>query len=122
MSGYGSCTGVIKVECDMTSDPNYITTVVHHDAENTQLVTGHANPGSYFVNIDYYGITDTQLVSIQQQSLHCEQFVKIECYGVSSGLINDYWLDIKGKKLPWQTDDNECQCSLNKACRENRTV
>ena len=103
------------------SDPDYVLTTIHHDTEYRKYITGFSAVGSYIQYVDYYGVTTTQLKALKEQSVSCEQFVSVECFGVSSGLLYDYWLNIDGERVSWQTDDEQCTCSLDRACTHNHT-
>ena len=106
----------------MTSDANNIITIMHHDTENRKYVTGYVSPGSYLVHIDYYGVTEAHLKAVQMQSLYCDQYAKIECFAVSEGLINDFWITTDGTLIPWQSSGEGCRCKMEKACMDNRTM
>ena len=64
------------------SDKNGVgVTVVSHDSEIRTLVDGYESPGSYSRSIHYSGASTSQLASLTDVSLHCQQFIKYECYG-----------------------------------------
>ena len=45
----------------MNSDPDFITTIIHHDLESRMFVTGHQDPGSYEQRVNYFGVSIEQL-------------------------------------------------------------
>ena len=69
-----------KVMCDMTDKNGVGVTVISHDSENRTQVKGCEDAGCYSRNINYTGASLFQLKSLTAVSLHCEQFVKYECY------------------------------------------
>ena len=75
------------VYCDMTDKKGVGVTVISHDSERMKLVRGCEKPGCYSRDIHYTGANLSQLARLTRVSLHCEQFIKYECYG--SGL----WLN-----------------------------
>ena len=69
-----------KVMCDMTDKNGVGVTVISHDSEIRTQVKGCEDAGCYSRNINYTGASLFQLKSLTAVSLHCEQFVKYECY------------------------------------------
>ena len=48
----------------MSSDPDYVISVIHHDSETKMYVTGFPNPGSYIHEINY-AATVAQIVAMK---------------------------------------------------------
>ena len=112
-------SGAFEVECDM-SDPEVIITTVHHDSEEPVYVTGYKDPGSYQHVIDYYGVSPTQLRAMGHLSDTCEQYLRVDCFGVGGGVENDWWLNVNGQPVMFKKEGH-CTCALSKACFENQT-
>lgn len=119
---YGTFSlGSIKVHCDM-SHPTEVVTTVYHDGGERTYVTGYSESVPYLKYFDYYGASKGQINALKDLSSRCEQFVTIECYAVTGGIKEDYWISIDGKHIPWvNTEQSDCKCSLDQACRENKT-
>ena len=69
-----------SVYCDMTVKNGVGVTVISHDSESRTLVTGCENSGCYSCNIHYTGASLSQLATLTRVSLHCEQFIRYDCY------------------------------------------
>ena len=69
-----------SVYCNMTDKNGVGVTVNSHDSESRTLVTGYDSRGSYSRDIHYTGASLSQMASLTSVSLHCEQFIKYECY------------------------------------------
>ena len=63
----------------MTSKNGSGVTVIGHDSESKTLVKGYEAAGCYQRKITYE-ISIEQIVAIMNQSEHCEQFIKYDCF------------------------------------------
>ena len=98
--GYDPCT----VFCDMTDKNGVGVTVVSHDSEAKTHVVGFEDRGSYVRSVNYLaaGLTSVaQLVGLLDNSAHCEQFIKYECYG---SLL--FFSDPPGDPVGWWVSRN----------------
>ena len=68
------------VYCDMSDKNGVGVTVISHDSESRTLVDGYDNYGGYSRSIHYSGASLSQLASLTDVSLHCEQFIKYELW------------------------------------------
>ena len=85
------------VICDMTNKNGVGVAVISHDSENRTQVKGYETPGSYSRDIHYTGASLSQLASLTRVSLHCEQFIKYECYHsilLYSGYEYGWWVSL----------------------------
>ena len=78
--GEGGLLPMYDVICDMTDKNGVGVAVISHDSENRTQVKGYETPGSYSRDIHYTGASLSQLASLIRVSIHCEQFIKYECY------------------------------------------
>ena len=69
------------VYCDMSDKNGVGVTVISHDSESRTLVDGYDGDGDYSRSIHYSGASLSQLASLTDVSIKCEQFIKYECYG-----------------------------------------
>ena len=110
-----------KVMCDMTDKNGVGVTVISHDSENRTLVKGCENAGCYSRNINYTGASLFQLKSLTAVSLHCEQFVKYECYH-SRMWWYAWWVSRDSMKMTYwgnakpRGNGLTCTCGVNKTC------
>ena len=81
------------VYCDMSDKNSVGVTVISHDSESRTLLDGYNEHGRYSRSIHYSGASLSQLASLTDVSLHCEQFIKYECYGsyIYRGNIASWW-------------------------------
>ena len=114
-----------KVYCDMTDKDGVGVTVVNHDSESRTLVNGFETPGSYSRNITYMETDLVQLASLTASSVHCEQFIKYECYNTvlfRNSKANGWWVALNGEKMFYwggvDSDQYKCACSLNNTCAD----
>ena len=114
-----------KVYCDMTDKDGVGVTVVNHDSESRTLVNGFETPGSYSRNITYMETDLVQLASLTASSVHCEQFIKYECYNTvlfRNSKANGWWVALNGEKMFYwggvDSDPYKCACSLNNTCAD----
>ena len=105
------------VHCDMTDKNGVGVTVISHDSESRTLVDGYSDAGSYSRSIHYSGASFSQLASLTDVSLLCEQFIKYECY--HSYLLDPgfgWWVSRDSNKmLYWggaSSSSNKCACGM----------
>ena len=111
------------VYCDMSDKNGVGVTVVSHNSESRTLVDGYEGGGEYSRRIRYSGASLSQLARLTNVSLHCEQFIKYECYGsmlmrssfgwwVSRDSSNSrYW----GGASP---GSRKCACGMTNSCAD----
>lgn len=123
--GDGGLPPLFGVTCDMSDQNGVGVTVISHDSETRNLVTGCDGPGCYTRNVHYTGATLPQLASLTRVSSHCEQFIKYECYGSAicynnkiygwwvsrDGLDTNYW----GGASPGSRQQI-CACGMSNSC------
>ena len=112
------------VYCDMSDKNGVGVTVVSHDSESRTLVDGYEGYGSYSRSIHYSGASLSQLASLTNVSLHCEQFIKYECYG------SVFWLSTRfawwvsrdsGQMQYWggaSPGSKKCACGMTNSCAD----
>ena len=110
------------VNCDMSDKKGIGVTVISHDSETRTWVKGFEDPGSYSRNISYTGASFPQLASLTNVSLHCEQFIKYECYG--SQLKGDaWWVSRDSEEMTYwgggKPDSSNCACGVSNSCGDN---
>ena len=103
--------------CDMSDKNGVGVTVISHDSENRTLVDGYDGKGNYSRSIHYSGASLSQLASLTDVSLHCEQFIKYECYGsMLFYSFNGWWVSRDSSKmLYWggaSPGSNKCACGM----------
>ena len=69
--------GAFSVDCDMTSDPEYIKAIVHHDSEYQVYVSGYDNVDDYIRPVFYYGANTAQITALKNSSLFCRQYLQV---------------------------------------------
>ena len=113
---------LIRVYCDMTSENGSGVTVIGHDSESKTRVKGYERPGSYQRNITY-DISIEQIVAIMNQSEHCEQFIKYDCFLsilLRSRYSYGWWVSRQGWKMNYwggaAVDSGKCACGMNNTC------
>ena len=116
------------VYCDMRDKNGVGVTVISHDSESRTLVDGYEGKGDYLRSIHYSGASMSQLASLTDVSLHCEQFIKYECYG--SGIWFDdtpylnkaWWVSRDSTKMTYwggaSPQSNKCACGMTKSCAD----
>ena len=118
------------VLCDMTDKNGVGVSVVGHDSEIRTLVNGYEGKGSYVRTVHYLGsgITNIpQLAGLLDMSLHCEQFIKYECYhSVLLDMGNSYgwWVSRDGMKMTYwggasPSDSYKCACGVTNSCADS---
>ncbi|XP_068677034.1 uncharacterized protein [Montipora foliosa] len=110
------------VYCDMTDKSGVGVTVISHESEGRTRVQGCQAPGCYSRDIRYNGASLAQLASLTRVSLHCEQFIKYECY--DSVLLNNnnphgWWVSRDSVKMTYwggASVSNKCACGMTNSC------
>ena len=109
------------VYCDMSDKNGVGVTVISHDSESRTLVDGYDGDGDYSRSIHYSGASLSQLASLTDVSLHCEQFIKYECYdSVLMYSSFGWWVSRNSSKmLYWggaAPDSGKCECGMTNSC------
>ena len=114
------------------SDKNGVgVTVISHDSESRNLVTGCDFPGCYSRDIDYTGASISQLASLISVSLHCEQFIKYECKGSALNYNNrtfGWWVSRDGQRTDYWGGASPggskqiCACGMSSSCANSNTA
>ena len=110
------------VICDMTDKNGVGVAVISHDSEHRTLVKGYEARGSYSRDIHYTGASLSQLASLTRVSLHCEQFIKYECYHsilLYRGYGYGWWVSRGDDKMTYwggASEDGKCACGINQTC------
>ncbi|XP_031564039.1 neurexin-4-like [Actinia tenebrosa] len=114
-----------QVFCDMRDKDGVGVTVVSHDSENRNFVSGCEKPGCYGRDVNYDGISDViaQLGALTKVSTHCEQYIKYECYG--SMISSHAWLVSRdGSRLNYwggaPPNSGKCACGVAENCTGGR--
>ena len=112
-----------KVMCDMTDKNGVGVTAISHDSEGRTLVDGYEKRGNYSRDIHYKGANISQLLSLINVSLHCEQFIRYECIG--STLIDGFWVSRDSIEMTYWSGaapkSNMCACGMNGTCARPST-
>ena len=120
--GEGGLLPMYDVICDMTDKNGVGVAVISHDSEHRTLVKGYEAPGSYSRDIHYTGASLSQLASLTRVSLHCEQFIKYECYHsilLYRGYGYGWWVSRGDDKMTYwggASEDGKCACGINQTC------
>ncbi|KAL9966383.1 hypothetical protein ACROYT_G024445 [Oculina patagonica] len=114
-----------KVYCDMTKSNQGGVTVISHDSERRTHVQGYEAHGSYSRDIHYNGASLAQLAKLISVSLHCEQFIKYECY--SSMILRQgyaWWVSRNSTKMSYwggaAPGSGKCACGMTNSCADPR--
>ncbi|XP_078367612.1 contactin-associated protein 1-like [Oculina patagonica] len=113
------------VYCDMSDKNGVGVTVISHDSESRTHVNGYSSAGSYTRDIQYTGASLSQLASLTRVSLHCEQFIKYECYhSVSVGHGYAWWVSRDSSKMTYwggaSPGSGKCACGMTNSCADSR--
>ena len=114
--------------CDMTGKNGVGVTVVSHDSESRTLVQGCRGKGCFSRDIHYAGASLSQLASLTRVSLHCEQFIKYECYG--SVMFRwgyfAWWVSRDSTKMTYwggaSPGSGKCACGMTNSCVNSNYV
>ncbi|KAL9989349.1 hypothetical protein ACROYT_G003890 [Oculina patagonica] len=124
--GEGGLPPLYDVTCDMTDKNGVGVTVISHDSEKRTLVDGFEDPGSYSRSIQYKGANFSQLASLANVSLHCEQFIKYECKGsvIFSNNNHAWWVSRDSAEMKYwggaETGSGKCACGMNNSCEDEQ--
>ena len=114
------------VYCDMSDKNGVGVTVVRHDSESRISVDGYEAAGSYSRSIHYSGASLSQLASLTDVSLHCEQFIKYECYDSALWFPNPvgWWVSRDSSKMSYwggaSPGSKKCACGMTNSCADPR--
>ena len=119
--GGGTGEEPFKVFCNMTMYNDNGVTVISHDSENSTLVDGYEEGGSYSRIVTYTGVNPTQIVTLVGISRKCFQFIKFECFGVELfGRDMAWWVSRDGNKMNYwggaDPDSGKCACGMDDSC------
>ena len=119
--GGGTGEEPFKVFCNMTMYNDNGVTVISHDSENSTLVDGYEEGGSYSRIVTYTGVNPTQIVTLVDISRRCFQFIKFECFGVELfGRDMAWWVSRDGNKMNYwggaDPDSGKCACGMDLSC------
>ena len=119
--GGGTGEEPFKVFCNMTMYNDNGVTVISHDSENSTLVDGYEEGGSYSRIVTYTGVNPTQIVTLVGISRRCFQFIKFECFGVELfGRDMAWWVSRDGNKMNYwggaDPDSGKCACGMDDSC------
>ena len=119
--GGGTGEEPFKVFCNMTMYNDNGVTVISHDSENSTLVDGYEEGGSYSRIVTYTGVNPTQIVTLVGISRRCFQFIKFECFGVELfGRDMAWWVSRDGNKMNYwggaDPDSGKCACGMEYSC------
>ena len=119
--GGGTGEERFKVFCNMTMYNDNGVTVISHDSENSTLVDGYEEGGSYSRIVTYTGVNPTQIVTLVGISRRCFQFIKFECFGVELfGRDMAWWVSRDGNKMNYwggaDPDSGKCSCGMDDSC------
>ena len=113
------------VYCDMSDKNGVGVTVVSHDSESRTLVDGYNSNGDYSRNIHYSGASLSQLASLTDVSLYCEQFIKYECFGSIIRFSNSpyaWWVSRDSAQMRYwggaSPDSRKCACGMTNSCAD----
>ena len=114
------------VYCDMSDKNGVGVTVISHDSESRALVDGYNGKGDYSRSILYSGASLSQLVRLTDVSLHCEQFIKYECYDSALRFPNPvgWWVSRDSSKMSYwggaSPGSKKCACGMTNSCADPR--
>ena len=114
------------VYCDMSDKNGVGVTVISHDSESRTLVDGYDGKGDYSRSILYSGASLSQLASLTDVSLHCEQFIKYECYNSVLWFPNPvgWWVSRDSNKMSYwggaPPGSKKCACGMTNSCADPR--
>ena len=110
--------------CDMVDKDGVGVTIISHDKETRERVTGCNKPGCVRIDVTYTNVTLTQLANLTRVSSHCEQFTMFEClHGVK--FIEDkfaWWVSRDGRPMYYwgggfeDKDSVSCACATTNTC------
>ena len=113
------------VFCEMADKSGVGVTVISHDSESRTHVSGCESKGCYSRNIYYTGASLSQLARLTRVSLHCEQFVKYECYNSiifrNGGIA--WWVSRDSTRMNYwggaSPGSGKCACGMTNSCADS---
>ncbi|XP_068679044.1 contactin-associated protein-like 2 [Montipora foliosa] len=114
-----------EVTCNMNDKNGVGVTIINHDSEKRTLVQGCEPAGCYSRDIWYTGASLSQMAMLTRVSLHCEQFIKYECYEARlfRYKLNGWWVSRDSKKMThWggASGHKKCACVMTNSCADSR--
>ena len=114
-----------RVFCEMADKSGVGVTVISHDSESRTHVSGCESKGCYSRNIYYTGASLSQLARLTRVSLHCEQFVKYECYNSiifrNGGIA--WWVSSDSTRMNYwggaSPGSGKCACGMTNSCADS---
>ena len=85
---------------------------------------GYEDHGDSSRSIHYSGASLSQLASLTDVSLHCEQFIKYECYGsyIYRGNIASWWESRDSRQMKYwggaSPGSRKCACGMTNSCAD----
>ena len=110
------------VYCNMIDRDGIGVTVVGHNRETREHVTGCDPPGCFKRNVIYTGVTISQLAGLTRVNSNCEQFIVFECHNDVAFVedLHAWWVSREGKAMYyWGGADpgsGKCACGMNGTC------
>lgn len=109
------------VYCNMTDQGGVGVTAVSQDSEDRIHVMGFDPAGSYRCDVQYIGISLSQIKALIDVSKNCQQFIKYECFGtvMRVGEANPYawWMSRDGVDMTyWGGASRGCACGMTNSC------
>ena len=115
-----------NVYFDMADKNGVGVTVISHDSEGEGRTRvreglGWGGRSSYSCDIHHNGASFSQLASLTRVSLHCERFIKYECYDsrlMRSGM--EWWVSRDSTKMTYwdgaSPGSGKCSCGMTNSC------
>ena len=110
------------VYCDMGDKNGIGVTVISHDSESRTLVDGYDGHSDYSRSIHYSGASLSQLAILTDVSLHCEQFIKYECFHswLWFGNPTGWWVSRDSSQMRYwggaSPGSGKCACGMTNSC------
>ena len=108
----------IEVECDMTSVPGQVITIIHSNLESGVHVTDYEAPASYQRNVSYTQPWNA-IGIIKNASLYCEQHFRFECV-YAEAFVSTPYVGFSGESRDYNYDEKvpsyDCRCRMHLVC------
>ncbi len=98
----------------MDAAEDTVITLLHHNTETLQHVSGYEGASSYTRTIQFF-VSDDYIQELKTASVRCEQFMLAKCT-YSQGFYHSYLVDFNGQQYEYEDDNRTCKCRLDKAC------
>ena len=112
-----------QVYCNMTYKDGIGVTVISHDSENRTRVTSCKDDGCYSRDVNYIGVSFSQLTALTNVSTYCEQFIRYECKASKLFKGNKaWWVSRQGLKMNYWGGSSKsgwCGCAVNGTCAKS---